>query len=252
MPPIAGLLYQGAEVSMGALSEEIESEEDVAQVSQSMGALLSKVAIAICSDSLKKPEELRPEDFQIVAVSQVDAEALVLSVEAPVRAGHRLKFVIRERRDIEDDLRDRLLAYKRADLTGMLTVRALLLRPPPLLAAAAPGAPGSRRALNSSAHRPCRRSPRRNTPNNKNAGQAAAAHLWRPHFFGRRPRRRLLRGAAPREPAGARVPARPRGRPVCGRADRAGGPLHAAQRVVDGDRRAARRGPAAAADARGG
>ena len=68
-------------------------------------------------------QELRPEDFQIVAVSQVDAEALVLSVEAPVRVGHRLKFVIRERRDIEDDLRDRLLAYKRADLTGMLTVR---------------------------------------------------------------------------------------------------------------------------------
>ena len=32
MPPIAGLLYQGAEVSMGALPEEIESEEDVAQV----------------------------------------------------------------------------------------------------------------------------------------------------------------------------------------------------------------------------
>lgn len=141
MPPIAGLLYQGAEVSMGALSEEIESEEDVAQVSQSMGALLSKVAIAICSDSLKKPEELRPEDFQIVAVSQVDAEALVLSVEAPVRAGHRLKFVIRERRDIEDDLRDRLLAYKRADLTGMLTVRALLLRPPPPF-----GGGGSRRS----------------------------------------------------------------------------------------------------------
>lgn len=49
-------MYQGAEVSLSLLPDEVESDEDLAKVNEYLSSLLKKVAIAICSDVLKKPE----------------------------------------------------------------------------------------------------------------------------------------------------------------------------------------------------
>ncbi|KAG1678799.1 hypothetical protein FOA52_012839 [Chlamydomonas sp. UWO 241] len=94
-----------------ALGEEFEGNVD---------ELLDSAIIAVARDSGKASSELTHDDFEMVQLEGIAEEYGMLVVGDRLRKGDRFKVMIRDEAAMKDELRERILAYKRKDLQAML------------------------------------------------------------------------------------------------------------------------------------
>lgn len=92
---------------------------------ESTPELLTQVHVAVASDPLASA--LNPQSYEIIPVVAITDELIML--RDTVKPGYRLKFVMRNRETIEADLRERVVALKRRELTDQLSGST----PPPAL-----------------------------------------------------------------------------------------------------------------------
>lgn len=78
--------------------------------------------LAVARDSGKTPEELQPEDFELIPLEAINEEygVLVVSPSEQLRKGDRFKIMVRDSKGLKEDLRDKILAYKRKELQAMM------------------------------------------------------------------------------------------------------------------------------------
>ena len=78
--------------------------------------------LAVARDSGKTPEELQPEDFELIPLEAINEEygVLVVSPSEQLRKGDRFKIMVRDNKALKEDLRDKILAYKKKELLAMM------------------------------------------------------------------------------------------------------------------------------------
>lgn len=81
--------------------------------------------VAVAADSSKPASELGPQDFELMPLEEIMEDYGLLVVDGEVRKGYRFRLMVRDKQGIREDLRDKLLAYKRKDLQAMVTGREL-------------------------------------------------------------------------------------------------------------------------------
>lgn len=83
-----------------------------------------EVMLAVARDCDKVSDDLWPEDFELVPVTAIggDERTLLYTDKAPrIQEGDRFKVMIRDKRGIKQDLKDRVVDYKRRDLQAMVS-----------------------------------------------------------------------------------------------------------------------------------
>ncbi|KAG2450418.1 hypothetical protein HYH02_004920 [Chlamydomonas schloesseri] len=80
---------------------------------------VSNLTVGVAPEGLKPAAELEPQDFLIRALRGFDAEQ-ALVVGDYMRAGQRLRFMVRDKQGAQEDLTSHGLAFKRKQLQAML------------------------------------------------------------------------------------------------------------------------------------
>jgi len=79
-----------------------------------------KIWVAIAPDALSADEDIAPDDFQMMKLTDFDESFGAICVDGQVRTGYRLKLVLRDPEGIRADLANKLLRLKREDLAAVL------------------------------------------------------------------------------------------------------------------------------------
>uniref|UniRef100_A0A7R9YT89 FIST C-domain domain-containing protein n=1 Tax=Chlamydomonas euryale TaxID=1486919 RepID=A0A7R9YT89_9CHLO len=87
----------------------------------SIDALLDTAVLAVARDSGRPSEELGPDDFELVQLEGLREEFGMLVLGDQLRKGDRFKVMVRDETAMKEELRERILAYKRKDLQAMLS-----------------------------------------------------------------------------------------------------------------------------------
>jgi small ligand-binding sensory domain FIST len=84
--------------------------------------LLDTAMLAVARDSGKTAEELQPDDFELLPLENINEEygVLVVSPSEQLRKGDRFKIMVRDSKALKEDLRDKILAYKKKELLAMM------------------------------------------------------------------------------------------------------------------------------------
>lgn len=105
---------------MAALANLLESLK--LDDEQDLIGVLQQSVVGVCRNA-EAPKDLAPADFdELMELAHLDQEEglLVVDGEGGVAPGHRIRLMLRDRQGLREELRDRLLAYKRADLASIL------------------------------------------------------------------------------------------------------------------------------------
>ncbi|GAX79069.1 hypothetical protein CEUSTIGMA_g6509.t1 [Chlamydomonas eustigma] len=109
----------GETVAMQAILDMLESHESLESVD--LDEMIQNSMLSVARDSGKASADLTADDFELMPLECIDEGTGMLVTSGRLKKGDRFRIMIQDVRALREELREKVLSYKRKDLQAMLS-----------------------------------------------------------------------------------------------------------------------------------